>query len=138
MLQVPANFRRAMNVLVELRTVALLPGQAEADLRKKLTRACSYAKSLRTTLTGYASRKKNEIKKAGGEDAYSHARRESLANNLKRQELGMQGVGLMEPTNIVVDAEMEEWLIKYIEQNYKRAEKANQELRRVWFGVKAT
>lgn len=127
-----------MNVLVELRTVALLPGQAEADLRKKLTRACSYAKSLRTTLTGYASRKKNEIKKAGGEDAYSHARRESLANNLKRQELGMQGVGLMEPTNIVVDAEMEEWLIKYIEQNYKRAEKANQELRRVWFGVKAT
>jgi len=83
------------------------------DLRK-------YAYKLGESVKRFEARGRKGILAAGGMKEWAHARQVSMEHNLIRYKDGLGGVGLMAPTNEVVDEAVEQGILGNLSNRDKR------------------
>jgi hypothetical protein len=105
---VPAEFNRALNILVHLQQQAVLSSSDDASTLRREDRVREYAKKLVVAIAGWQKALASNVKK--DKDWLAH-RRESYDENKRRFDQGLGSVGLLTPTNEEVDPELEQTLL---------------------------
>jgi hypothetical protein len=123
---IPAEFNRALNVLVHLQQQAALPAHDDEGKQRREDRVHDYAKKIVLAVQGWQKVLAANVKK--DKDWLAH-RRASYDENKRRFDEGLGSVGLLTPTNEEVDAELEQTLLHQWKGN-----KNWWYLRVVWFG----
>lgn len=123
---VPADFNRAINILVHLQQQAGLPAADEDARTRRYDRVHDYAKKLVLAVQGWQKVIAASVKK---DKDFLVNRRKSYEENKKRFDEGLGSVGLLTPTNQEVDAKLEQTLMHTWVKD-----KQWWYLRAVWFG----
>jgi hypothetical protein len=123
---IPAEFNRAVNVLVHLQQQALLPAQNDETKLRRDDRVRDYATKLKDAVSSWQKAATAGLKK--NKDWVAH-RRASYEENMRRYEQGLGAVGELTPMNQEVDPKLEQTLLKqWVDA------KMWWYLRAVWFG----
>lgn len=123
---VPAEFNRAVNILVHLQQQCRLVEKDDATKLRREDRVRDYATKLKDAIATWNKQATAAVKK--DKDWVAH-RRASYLENMRRYEQGLGAVGELTPMNQEVDSFMEQTLRK----NWIDGQKWWY-LRAVWFG----
>jgi hypothetical protein len=121
---IPAEFNRAINILVHLQQQAAASSGANRDRREE--RVVNYATKLVNAMQGFEKLVAAGVKK---DKDFVASRRRSYEENMKRYDQGLGSVGALTPTNQEVDETLEQTFL----QQWKKGEDWWY-LRAVWFG----
>lgn len=123
---VPAEFNRAVNILVHLQQQCRIYEPNAADMLRREDRVRDYATKLKDAIAAWNKQTASALKK--DKDWVAH-RRASYLENMRRYEQGLGAVGELTPMNQEVDS--------FIEQALRKQWISGDKwwyLRAVWFG----